>query len=135
QTSSAFVDHALRRRRLRDRRPEREADALLVTSLPNVRYLTGFTGSHGQLLVTADGGVFLTDGRYVEQSRHEVPDVRRASYSGDFAPVFRKACSDLGADRVAFEASDLSYQAFQDLSTTGIGLLPTTGAVARLRLV
>jgi Xaa-Pro aminopeptidase len=112
-----------------------EADALLVTSLPNVRYLTGFSGSNGQLVVAADDGLFLTDGRYVEQSRHEVPDVRRAFYSGDFAPVFAKACSDLGATRVAFEASHLTYQAFQDLSGTGLVLVPTRGEVERLRLV
>jgi Xaa-Pro aminopeptidase len=43
-------------------------DALLVTRLTNVRYLTGFTGSAGLLLVLADGAVFVTDGRYAEQS-------------------------------------------------------------------
>lgn len=43
-------------------------DALLVTRLPNVRYLTGFTGSAGTLLVGPDELVFLTDGRYAEQS-------------------------------------------------------------------
>ena len=54
-------------------------DALLVTTLVNVRYLTGFTGSAGQLLVTADADrdVFVTDGRYDTQSAAQVPDVRR----------------------------------------------------------
>ncbi len=47
-------------------------DALLVTRLPNVRYLTGFTGSAAVLLISADGLIFVTDGRYQEQSREQL---------------------------------------------------------------
>ncbi|MGH2671896.1 MAG: aminopeptidase P family N-terminal domain-containing protein, partial [Actinomycetota bacterium] len=68
------MDHALRRARLGARLSELGLDALFVTRLPNVRYLTGFTGSNGQALVTAEATVFFTDGRYEEQSCHEVPD-------------------------------------------------------------
>ena len=74
--SSAIVDHAARRKRLASRLPELGADAFLITRLPNVRYLTGFSGSNGQVILTADDGVFLTDGRYAQQSRREVPDLR-----------------------------------------------------------
>jgi Xaa-Pro aminopeptidase len=129
------MDHALRRRRLAERLSDLEADALLVTSLPNVRYLTGFSGSNGQLVLTKSEGVFLTDGRYVEQSRHEVPDLRRSPYSGDFSSAFAKACSSLGAKRVAFEAEHLSYRGFEELSETAIELVPTSGEVEQLRLV
>src|SRR5204862_692096 len=75
------MDFPGRRARLAARLNDLEVDAFLVTRLPNVRYLTGFTGSNGQLVMGADGGVFLTDGRYTEQSRHEVPDLDRATYS------------------------------------------------------
>lgn len=52
------------------------ADGLLVTTLVNVRYLTGFTGSNGALVLAADGaGTFLTDGRYRDQAVDEVPDL------------------------------------------------------------
>ena len=47
-------------------------DALLVSHLPNIRYLCGFTGSAGALLVTQAESRFFTDGRYTEQSRKEV---------------------------------------------------------------
>jgi len=49
-------------------------EALLVTTPVNVRYLTGFTGSNGQLLLTKDS-VFFTDGRYITQSAEQVRDV------------------------------------------------------------
>src|SRR3954447_20849629 len=51
-------------------------DALLVTHLPNIRYLCGFTGSAGALLVTEGQCVFFTDGRYTAQSRAEVLGAR-----------------------------------------------------------
>ena len=47
-------------------------DGLLVTKLANVRYLTGFTGSAALLLVTADDALFVTDGRYTEQSHEQL---------------------------------------------------------------
>jgi Xaa-Pro aminopeptidase len=50
-------------------------DGLLVTKLVNVRYLSGFTGSAGRLLVTGDTAVLATDGRYLEQAAGEAPDL------------------------------------------------------------
>lgn len=50
-----------------------EADALLITSLPNVCYLTGFTGSNGMLLLTPSTALLGTDGRYVVQAGQECP--------------------------------------------------------------
>jgi Xaa-Pro aminopeptidase len=127
------MDHPSRRNRLAARLPEIDAEAFLVTRLPNVRYLCGFTGSNGQLLLTADSGVFLTDGRYVEQARREVPDLRRGAYSGDTVPALGRAISDLGVSRVAFEASGVTYHTFTLLSDLGVDLVPTTDEVERLR--
>ena len=47
-------------------------DALLVTHLTNIRYLTGFTGSAALLLVTSDDALFVTDGRYGAQSADQL---------------------------------------------------------------
>ena len=49
--------------------------AVLVTHLPNIRYLCGFSGSAGLLLVSGDNATFFTDGRYTEQAREEVHGV------------------------------------------------------------
>ena len=57
-------------------------DALLVTRLPNVRYLTGFTGSAGMVALTPDALVLVTDGRYAEQSREQLGD-RPSERSGE----------------------------------------------------
>jgi Xaa-Pro aminopeptidase len=66
------MDIAARGDRLRARFAEADVDALLVTRLPNVRYLTGFTGSAALLLVGPEELVFVTDGRYAEQSADQL---------------------------------------------------------------
>lgn len=66
------MDVAARIPRLRERFDESGIDALLVTRLPNVRYLTGFTGSAGMLLVRPADAVLVTDGRYRDQSAEQI---------------------------------------------------------------
>ncbi len=63
--------------RLLDRLSEEGLDALLVSHLPNIRYLTGFSGSSAQLLVCPQGVLFITDFRYDTQSREEVGAIAR----------------------------------------------------------
>jgi Xaa-Pro aminopeptidase len=129
------VDRSASRSRLAARLDDLGADAFLVTRPPNVRYLSGFTGSNGQLLLTTRDAVFLTDGRYTEQARREVPDLRRGRYTGDFAAVFGRACADLGVRRVAFEATGVTFATYQRLAGSGVELVPASGEVERLRWV
>jgi Xaa-Pro aminopeptidase len=129
------MDHAARRERLASRLPELEVDALLITRLPNVRYLTGFTGSNGQLLLTASEARFFTDGRYEEQARHEVPDVARDIRPHTAIPkAFADAARDAGARRMGFEADGVTYRTYEQLAERGgPELVPVQGAVERLR--
>ena len=98
------MDHVTRRDRLLERLPALEVDALLVSRLPNVRYLTGFTGSSAIALVAAAGSVFLTDGRYDEQSRAEVPDLERVASMDPPAPAILERCRSLGVSRLGLDS-------------------------------
>ena len=106
---------AARRERLRALLSEHDLDALLVTSLVNVRYLTGFTGSAGQLLVTAapERDRFVTDGRYDDQSARQVRDVERLIVppSGWLASALQSG------ERLGLEAHVVPWQ--QALSLAG----------------
>jgi Xaa-Pro aminopeptidase len=66
------MDYKARQRRLQESLQSNRLDALLVTHLPNVRYLCGFTGSAGVLFISDNKSVFFTDGRYLTQARAEV---------------------------------------------------------------
>ena len=131
------MDHQLRRTTLAARLGDLGADAVFVTRLTNVRYLTGFTGSNGQVLVTASGSVFFTDGRYTEQSRHEVPDVERVTYASSPGSSLREQCARLGVARLGFEAHDVSVAAHGRLADVleDVELVATQDAVERLRWI
>ena len=66
------MDHKGRQQRLQDSLSIARLDALLVTHPPNLRYLCGFSGSSGALVLTETKRVFITDGRYTQQARAEV---------------------------------------------------------------
>jgi Xaa-Pro aminopeptidase len=72
------MDHVGRIRRLRSAIEDNDLDSLLVTHLPNVRYLCGFTGSAAALLISDHGCILFTDGRYRTQAKAEVRNARIA---------------------------------------------------------
>jgi Xaa-Pro aminopeptidase len=128
-----------RRAALRALLPGAGVDALLVTDLVNVRYLTGFTGSNAALLVHADGdgaSRFCTDGRYRTQAEVEVPDldavIDRAS-----ALELAKQVRELGVERLGFESDSVTVDAHDALTEAagGVPLLRAPGRVQRLRAV
>jgi Xaa-Pro aminopeptidase len=132
----AGMDHGGRREKLAARLHDLGVDALLVSQLPNVRYLTGFTGSNAQLLLTASEAVFLTDRRYEEQGRRQVPGVRREIYQRELAPTFAQVSRVAGVARVGFEAAGVTFAAYEQLRKAGeVELIPVTDEVEQLRRV
>jgi Xaa-Pro aminopeptidase len=129
--------------RLRDTFDEHGIDALVVTTLANVRYLTGFSGSAGVLTVTRDTALLTTDGRYRTQSAEQLD---KAGAAGQFditiGPVAaqrtaaQEALGNRGAiARVGLEADNVSWSAqrtWADL-LDGDRLVATTNAVEALR--
>jgi Xaa-Pro aminopeptidase len=107
---------------------------MLVTRLVNVRYLTGFTGSNGQLLLGSDEAVFFTDSRYEEQARHQVPDLERETYARDFKEPLAAACGRLGVERLGFESAGVTHKVFRGLEEAlVVPLVPLEDEVERLR--
>jgi Xaa-Pro aminopeptidase len=124
-----------RLRKLRAELDRRKVDALVVTHLPNVRYLCGFTGSAGVLLV-ARRPVFFTDGRYTEQAASEVHDVRISIVRGGTLPAVAATCAKLGLKRVAIESEHLTVVQFGGLEQAlgkGVKLVRLAGVVEALR--
>ena len=100
--------------RLRSRFDGAGIDALIVSNLVNVRYLTGFTGSAGTLLVTSETAVLTTDGRYRTQSAEQVAAAGLADEvtiviggQGEQRDAVIDACAD--TPRVGLEATALSW--------------------------
>jgi Xaa-Pro aminopeptidase len=106
---------AERRDALRATAARRGLDAVLVTNLLNVRYLTGFTGSNGALLLRADGADLLgTDGRYTTQAAVQAPDVEILVDRSLLAGLARAAVRR-GTGRLGYESHDLTVDGFAQL--------------------
>ncbi|MEA2702538.1 MAG: hypothetical protein QOD63_483 [Actinomycetota bacterium] len=119
-------------------------DALLVTSLVNIRYLTGFTGSAAIVLVTPDSVVFVTDGRYAEQSAEQLTaaGVGAAIEIGLTGAAQRDALqaavAAAGIARLGLEADDVTWarqRRFADDWFPAAELVATEGLVEGLRRV
>ncbi|HLN18023.1 MAG TPA: Xaa-Pro peptidase family protein [Acidimicrobiales bacterium] len=126
---------------LAERLEEAEVDALVVTTLANVRYLSGFTGSAGVLVVSDGQALLTTDGRYRTQSAEQVArvgvadrvaiEIGAASVQRDAAKAFLS-----GVGRVGLEADDVSWSASNRWADVlERELVPTSGVVEALREV
>lgn len=124
--------------RLAERLPEIGADLLVVTSLVNVRYLTGYTGSNGLALVGPDTRVFITDFRYVEQSAAEVdPAFTRQIAVQDLVEGVPELLAQ-GSLRLAFEDAHMTVRAharLRELLPDTVRLVAGGDAVESLRAV
>lgn len=127
---------------LRARLDAQQLDAVLVTNLTNIRYLTGFTGSAATVLVTSDTLWFVTDGRYTTQSAAELEaagvqaNVEVPARTDDQRRVLAAAVDGLG--RVALEADHVSWsqqRRMADTWFTNVELVASSGLVETLRLV
>ena len=128
---------AARRDRLREVVRSAGLDAALITRLVNVRYLTGFTGSNGSLLVPASGpDVLATDGRYTIQAGAQAPDVELL-IERVTAPALANRSRDGGHRRLGFESHDVTVDLHATLLSTvgGAELVGLRQAVERLRAV
>jgi Xaa-Pro aminopeptidase len=125
-----------RRHALRSLLAHADLSALLVTKQPNVRYLTGFSGSYGALLLLHDRTLFFTDGRYRHQAAAEVPGAEVVLAPGDLigpvGGVVRAAGNGLG-----FEPAGLTWQDGQRLRAglPGQAVVPAPPLVEELREV
>jgi Xaa-Pro aminopeptidase len=115
---------------------ERRLDALVISLLPNIRYLTGFTGSHALVVVTTSGSWFLTDSRYAVQSAREVTGFRRIITRDDGWKSIAGHRLTQGCRRVGFESESVTYAQYALLRDTlpRVTLVPSRGVVEDLTI-
>ena len=135
------MDYTSRQKKLAALLQLRGVEGLLVTHLPNIRYLCGFTGSAGVLLILAGAGkprlVFYTDGRYTQQAKEQV--------KGAKVVIGKKTALAEAATRMpaiqgalGFESEHLSFAAYKqvkELLPAKLRFKPVAGAVEQLRTI
>lgn len=142
------MNYSLRHKRLAAELRRISLDALLITHLPNIFYLCGFSGSAGILLFqTGMRGpklTFFTDGRYTQQAREEVQGARVVIAK---KPALEEACNAVVRNkirRLSFESDYLPYISYQQIRSmlrsygqagAEVKLKPISGMIEQLRTV
>ena len=115
---------------------EAKAQAFLTTALPNVRYLTGFTGSNGALLLTEDRALLFTDPRYGTQAPEE-SDCEVKVAKGPLLKEITKWIERLQLKSLEFEQNRISFEDYGQLKehAKGLRLKPVNSLIETLRAV
>ncbi|MEW6231955.1 MAG: aminopeptidase P family protein [Chloroflexota bacterium] len=133
--------------RLRDRMQNLKLDAFLVSQPENRRYLSGFTGSAGYLLITPTEALLATDFRYIEQATIEAPGFAVRKIETKFEALFPSLVAELGLKRIGFESGHMTYAEHGSLAaphqSEGLAeppaleytLCPTLGLIEDMRAV
>jgi Xaa-Pro aminopeptidase len=127
----------MRLTKLRSTLPEHDIDAILVSQPQNRRYLSGFTGSAGWLVITAERAVMATDFRYYEQVGREAPGFELARIQTRVSDLLPEVLADLGIKRLGFESQHLTVEELNTFSKAveGVEWLPLENTVEKIRAV
>ncbi|WKD57584.1 Xaa-Pro dipeptidase [Corynebacterium capitovis DSM 44611] len=124
-----------RRRTLASTLAAKRIDDMVVTNLIHVRYLSGYSGSNGALLVSKDRTARIaTDGRYITQIAQEVPDIE-ATITREVANALLGTVVD--GHRVGYEADHVTVSQLESLQAAcpeGVTLVPVSGVIEGIRL-
>jgi len=92
-------------------------DGMLITNLTNIRYISGFTGSAASCLITPDSQYFITDGRYIEQSKAQVKGFKRFIDMDSHLSIIRKNNLNPNGLKIAFEGDHVTFSLYEDMTS------------------
>ncbi|GAF22651.1 MULTISPECIES: M24 family metallopeptidase [Shouchella] len=116
---------------------DHDVDGFLIMSPINRRYVTGFTGTAGAVLLTETDARFITDFRYVEQAEEQVHGFQIVKQAGTLMNEIAVQSSSLGIKKLGFEKTKLTYAEYEQLeqTLTGATLVAINQMVEPLRLI
>lgn len=123
---------------LRNLFPSHEVDGVLITKAENRRYITGFTGSSGFVVISKERNILITDFRYIEQAQEQAPDFQIVDGSKDMVAKTKEIVDELGIKNLGFEIMGLSYHEYQEFEkklSNITEMKPLEGIVEKLRVV
>ncbi|MFC1958647.1 M24 family metallopeptidase [Chloroflexota bacterium] len=135
------LNTANRLKRLHQSLAEKELDGIFISQPENRYYLSGFDGSAGYLLITPQNTILATDFRYIEQVKAQAPGYQIFLISGNVPDWFPELVAELNLSRLGFEAGDITFTIYRQLSETlkkiqsKLKLVPVDGLVESLRAV
>lgn len=130
-----------RLQKLRHSLVQKELDVLVVSQPENRRYLSGFTGSAGWLIISNNIAYLALDFRYLEQAKRESPEFDVVQIKGDMIGWLLKFLTDFRFRKAGFEADNISFTTHERLLKTidddgyQLQLVPVSGLVESIRAI
>ena len=110
--------YSQRQDKLKNILSQNNLDGILITNLTNIRYICGFTGSAGTCLVTPSGKYFITDGRYIEQSKDQVKGFERYIDMDTNLSIIQKNNLLSKGLKIGFESDHVNYTLYDSIQKT-----------------
>ena len=111
-------------------------DGLLVTSAYNRRYISGFTGTSGVVLISGERALFITDFRYVEQAAKQCQGFEIVQHTGPIIDEVVAQVRNLGIQKLGFEEEYVTFSAYKAYEkAVKAELVPVLGLIEKLRLI
>ncbi|MBF0793243.1 M24 family metallopeptidase [Mammaliicoccus lentus] len=110
-------------------------DAIVVLSPYNRRYLSGFTGTSGSLLITQDTKQLITDFRYIQQANSQVEDFEIINQNGPMINKINELIQHGNYKNVGVEADLITYNEYQALNTDEVQLSSIEGVIETIRMI
>lgn len=122
--------------RLRDALELQNLEAILITGEVNRRYLTGFTGSSGYVLITGQKAYLLTDFRYMVQASEQATGFEIVEHAASVTDTLKELLQAGQISRLGFEDENVVYSTYQNYETafSPCQLIPAAGLVEGLRV-
>lgn len=123
-------------KQLREKLQEQGLSAMLVASPINRRYLTGFTGSAGYVLITRNESYLLTDFRYMTQAPAQAAGFKVVEHGAKVMDTVKELLAAEGISSLGFEQEHLTYAVFAAYTEQlkPVSLTPVSGLVEELRI-
>ncbi len=121
--------------KIREAFKKQDIDGLLITNSKNRRYMTGFTGTAGIVLITEEAALFITDSRYTIQAKDQVENYEIIEHTKPIHLEVAEQVKRLSVKRLGFEKGDLTYAAYETYrNNLDSEFIPVGGLVENLRL-
>ncbi|MGG1573678.1 M24 family metallopeptidase [Fictibacillus sp. NRS-1165] len=125
--------------KLRAELQKHHIDGIIVTSGKNRRYLSGFTGSSGVLVISEKEAKLITDFRYVDQAAAQAKDFEIIRHTSAIQEKAVQAAAEMGIKKAGFEQDYLSFSQYRTYekytSSQDTELVPISGLIEKLRLI
>lgn len=111
-------------------------DAILIASPINRRYISGFTGSAGAVIISENDAVFITDFRYTEQAEAQAKDFKILEHKQGMDIEITKVLQELKVSRLGFEKDYTTYAQYESYKKAfAVELVATSGLIEELRII